>query len=55
MNGMYENLMPQELLLQLNSLRKMLAQHRRAFARIILISQMAALSFVIAGSFLTIA
>ncbi len=43
------------LLLQLNSLRKMQAQYRRAFARIILICQMAALSFVIAGIVLLIA
>jgi len=36
-------------LLQLNSLSKMQAQYRRAFVRSIVVCQMAALSFVIAG------
>jgi len=40
--------------LQLNSLRKMQAQYRREFVRDILLSQMAALSFVIAGVVLLI-
>jgi hypothetical protein len=42
------------LYLQINILRKMEAQYRRNFARIILICQMAALSFVIAGIVLLI-
>jgi hypothetical protein len=41
-------------LLQHNSLRKMQSQYRREFVRDILLSQMAALSFVIAGVFLLI-
>ncbi len=43
------------LLLQLNSLRKMQAQYRRAFIRIVLICQVAALSFVIAGIVMLVA
>ena len=42
------------LLLQLTTLRKMQPQYRGAFARIIVPSQMAALSFVIAGVVLLI-
>ena len=41
-------------LLQLNSLRKIQAQYRRAFVRSIVVCQMAALSFVIAGIILLI-
>ena len=37
------------LLLQLHTLRKMQPQYRSAFARIIVVCQMAALSFVMAG------
>jgi hypothetical protein len=37
------------LLLQVNDMRRSQAYYRRAFIRIILVCQMAALSFVIAG------
>lgn len=42
------------LFLQVDSLRKMQAQYRGAYARVILVSQIAALSFVIAGIILLI-
>lgn len=42
------------LLLQLNTLRKMQAQYRRAYLRSILVCQVAAISFVIAGIVLLI-
>ena len=42
------------LLLQVNSLRKIPAHYRRAYALVMLLSQMGALSFVIAGIILLI-